>query len=191
MIEMVVVLAIISIVAATAIATLGNLKGRVSFTSASTEVVSGLRLARATALGRATPTAFMIDSVGGRWWAIEAPVGLSVTTFNPSSPGTVISSGVLPSGISFGPSAGYGRALAAPLSGVPVMPAQSPSLPYCSFCVSSGMGMIRFETGARATFSAGPDTVGQQFSMTGLLNGVRRTMVVAIVGRTGATYDFE
>lgn len=191
MIELVVVLAIISIVASTAVATLSSLKGRVTFTSAASEVVSGLRLARASAMGRARPTAFMIDTVGGRWWAIEAPTGLTAATFDPAAPGTVIATGTLPRNVTFGPSSGYGKALPAPLTGVPMLSGQSPNFLYCSFCITSGFGMIRFETGAAVTFSGGPNAVGQQFTLTGLSDGVRRTKAVSIVSRTGAAFDFD
>ena len=199
LIEIVVVLGIVAVIAGISLGSLNKMQTRASYGVASNELVSGLRRTRAEAFGRATQTAFIIDTVGGRWWGIEAAIGFSVDTFNPASPGTVIVSGTLPTGTSFGPTAGYAQALAAPLAGVPMLSAASPNYLYCSFCNPStpnvGFGMVTFQPGATATFSglssAAAAKVGQQFTLTGTASGPARYMAIAIVARTGATQVFE
>ncbi len=195
LIEISVVVAIISVIAVMGLASLGALKTRANFSAAASEVLNALRYTRAAALARGVSTAFIIDTVGNRWWSIEKPSALTLDTFSPSAPGTVIKMGRLPSGITFGPTTGFGAALAAPMAGIPTVASQSPNYRYCSYCRTSGtntgFGMIEFQAGSAAIFSSGPSTLGQQFTLTSTTDGVIRTVVIAIVARTGASQSYE
>ena len=149
LIEAVTVVAIIGIVSGIVIGGIELLRKSGAFTGASGDIITGLRKTRAEAFGRGTYTAFIIDTVGGRWWGIEAPNGINLSTFNPSAPGKLIISGSLPSGTVFGPTGGYGAALPAPFSAIPTLPTQSPNLNFCSFCntdnPNQGFGEMLFD----------------------------------------------
>jgi hypothetical protein len=169
------------------------------FSGSSGDLITSLRKTRAEAFGRGIYTAFIIDTVGGRWWGIEAPNGMNLSTFSPSAPGTVIVSGSLPAGTVFGPSTGYGVALPAPFVGIPTLSAQSPNYNYCSFCNTAapnlGFGEILFEPAGSAQFSGGPAAIGQQFILQGTFDNSAgspvRTMAVAITAFSGAIEKFE
>ena len=195
MLEITVVLAIISIIAAMGMASLGAMKSRANFTSTVGEVLNGLRYTRAAALAKGTSTAFIVDTAGNRWWSVEKPPALTLDTFSASAPGTVLKTGTLPSGITFGPVTGFGSSLPSPLAGIPTLASQSPNFRYCSFCRTSGtntgFGMIEFQAGTGAIFNSGPSTLGQQFTLTTTLNGKVRVIAIAIVTRTGASQSIE
>jgi len=199
LIEAVTVAAIISIVTGIVVGGIELLRKSGAFTGASGDIITGLRKTRAEAFGRGTYTAFIIDTAGGRWWGIEAPNGMNLSTFNPSAPGTVIVSGSLPSGTVFGPTAGYGSALPAPFAGIPTLSAQSPNLNYCSFCntgnPNQGFGQILFEPAGSVQFSGGPATSGQQFTLQATSQSASatqvRTMAVAITAFSGVIEKFE
>jgi len=199
LIEVVTVAAIISIVTGIVVGGIELLRKSGAFTGASGDIITGLRKTRAEAFGRGTYTAFIIDTAGGRWWGIEAPNGINLSTFNPSAPGKLIVSGSLPSGTVFGPTGGYGAALPAPFSAIPTLPAQSPNFNFCSFCNTSnpnqGFGEMLFEPAGSVQFSGGPATSGQQFTLQGIYqtaNGSRvRTMAVAITAFSGVIEKFE
>ncbi len=133
--------------------------------------------------------------MGNRWWSIEKPPALTLDTFSPSAPGTVLKTGTLPSGITFGPVTGYGSALPAPLAGIPTLASQSPNFRYCSFCRTSGtntgFGLIEFQAGSGAIFDSGPSTLGQQFTLTTTNNGVVRVIAISVITRTGASQSSE
>ncbi|HZJ55576.1 MAG TPA: hypothetical protein VFD38_15660, partial [Myxococcaceae bacterium] len=127
---------------------------------------------------------------------IEAPGGWTLGAFDPSSPGTVIISDTFPTGSGkavFGPAAGYGAALPAPFATVPVIPSQSPALPFCSFCnPDTGLGAIVFQPSGAASFSGGAPRAGaqgQQFTIQGPRDG--RTVLLAVTARTGVLEVFE
>jgi prepilin-type N-terminal cleavage/methylation domain-containing protein len=201
LIEATTVLAVVGVIAGIALGGIEILRKSSLFSGSTGDLVTSLRKTRAEAFGRGIYTAFIIDTVGGRWWGIEAPSGLSLATFNPSSPGTVIVSGSLPTGTVFGPSTGYGVALPAPFTGIPTLPSQSPNFNYCSFCNTGGpnlgFGEILFEPAGAAQFSGGPAGVGQQFTIqgtfqtSGATGGGNRTMAVAITAFSGAVEKFE
>ena len=199
LVELVVVIAVIGVVAAIVLGGIESLRKRASFTGAVGDIVTSLRKTRAEAFGRGIYTAFIVDTVGGRWWAIEAPNGISLSTFNPSAPGTVILTGSLPNGTVFGPTGGYGLALADPFAGIPILSGQSPNLNYCSFCntgaPNQGFGEILFEPAGSVQFSGGPPGVGQQFTLQGTIQssaGVAvRTTAVTITALSGVIEQFD
>lgn len=193
--EILTVLAVVGVISGLVLGGMEILRKSSMFGGSSGDLITSLRKTRAEAFGRGTYTAFIIDTVGGRWWGIEAPNGMNLSTFNPSAPGTVIVSGTLPTGIVFGPSGGYGVALPAPFAGVPTLPGQSPNFNYCSFCNTGspnmGFGEILFEPAGSAQFSGGPAGVGQQFTMQGTFQGRTRTTAVAITAFSAAVEKFE
>jgi prepilin-type N-terminal cleavage/methylation domain-containing protein len=200
LVEMAVVLAVIAVVAAIVLGGLEATRKRASYSGAVGDIVTSLRKTRAEAFGRGIYTAFIVDTVGGRWWGIEAPNGITLSTFNPSAPGTVILTGSLPNGTTFGPTAGYGVALPDPFAGIPVLSGQSPNFNYCSFCNTSqpnqGFGEILFEPAGSVQFSGGPPGVGQQFTLQGTIqtsvgNSLQRTTAVAITAFNGVIEQFE
>lgn len=199
LIELAIVLAIVSILAGLSLSALQAMKTRATFSNVSAEMAMAVRRTRAEAFGRGTPTAFVVDTVGKRWWSLEAPGGVNLDSFDPTLAlfdanatlqARLITSGKLGTAASFGPSAGYGVALQAPFAAIPVLSTQSPALPYCSFCRASGtntgFGVIQFSPAGRTTFSGGPAGLGQQFTLTGLSGNATRTVLVAVVARTGA-----
>jgi prepilin-type N-terminal cleavage/methylation domain-containing protein len=197
LIELAVVLAIISVILGLSISALQAMKTRATFANVSAETAMAVRRARAEAFGRGTPTAFVLDTVGKRWWSLEAPSGVNLDSFDPTNavfdparPARLIASGKLGTAASFGPAAGYGVALQAPFAAIPVLSTQAPALPYCSFCRASGtntgFGAILFTPAGRTTFSGGPAGLGQQFTLTGQSGNATRTVLVAVVERTGA-----
>ncbi len=200
LIELAVVLAVIGVVAAMVLGGIEAVRKRASFSGALGDITTSLRKTRAEAFGRGIYTAFIVDTVGGRWWAIEAPNGISLSTFNPSVPGTVILSGSLPNGTVFGPTGGYGLALPDPFAGIPILSGQLPNLNYCSFCntgpPNQGFGEILFEPAGSVQFSGGPPGVGQQFTLQGTVQSPSggasvRTSAVAITAFNGVIEQFE
>lgn len=195
LIELAIVLGIIAILMGLSVASLQAVRSRASFSGSTTEVVSELKRARMESFSRGTYTAFIIDTTTHQWWGIQTTNAFTLGTFTPASCTaplcTMISSGRLPTDITFGPTAGYGVALPAPLSGIPTAPAANPR--YCSFCAAAGgRGSILFAPGGGAIFSAGPTGVlGQQLTMTQTRDNVTRRKVVAIVERTGLIEAFE
>ena len=199
LVEAVVVLAVIGVVAAIVLGGLEALRKRGSFTGAVGDIITSLRKTRAEAFGRGIYTAFIVDTAGGRWWGIEAPNGIALSTFNPSAPGTVILTGSLPNGTVFGPTGGYGVALPDPFAGIPVLSGQSPNLNYCSFCNTAppnqGFGEILFEPAGSVQFSGGPPVVGQQLTLQGTVQasnggGSIQTTAVAITAFNGIIEQF-
>lgn len=199
LLEIATVLAIIAIVSAIGLGALSLVQKRADYSGTVGYLVGSIRRTRSEAFGRGINTAFVVDTAGGRWWGVEAPTGWSLNTFNPSSPGSVITSGSFPAGIQFGPTAGYGVALPDPFSGIPTLSGQTPApnYTYCSFCNTSapnpGFGAILFDTTGGATFMAGHTAAGagEQFTVQGNYGSVVRTSAVAIVGRTGVVENFE
>ena len=188
---MMTVIAIVGILAGLSAVALSKLKTRGNFASGTGDFVATLRTARAEAFARGDNTVVVIDTVGGRWWAIEDIAGtFSLASFvatNPApSPDRLIYSSTLPTGTTFGPTNGPGQALAVPYSGIPtgylnIVLADggsggtadisvdggtaAPNFKYCSFCRTDGYGAITFLPSGGATFSSGPLSVGQQISM--------------------------
>lgn len=194
--EMLTALVIVGLLAGLSIAALGGLKKRGNFVSATGDLVEGLRLTRAEAFGRQSPCVFVIDTVNSRWWSIaDVDNNFSLAAFNPAtpnpSPDVLLNSGTLPTGVTFGPSTGYGatNTLPVPYAGITANVA-------CSYCVTSGgntYGSITFYGAGSAKFSANNSSIGNQFTIqsaqpsgTGL-----QTMTFAVVGRTGAAATFE
>ncbi len=200
LLEAATVLAVVAVVSGIVLGGVEILRKSSLFTGTTGDLITSLRKTRAEAFGRGTYTAFIIDTVGGRWWGIEAPNGMNLSTFNPSSPGTVVVSGSLPNGTVFGPAGGYGVALPAPFAGIPILPGQSPNFNYCSFCNTTnpnqGFGEILFEPAGSVQFSGGPPGAGQQFTMQGTFQSNSggapvRTMAVAITALSGVIEKFE
>lgn len=195
LIEIGIALAILSIIGALSFAALGGMKKRAAYSNVTTELAIGVRRMRAEALGRGLTTVFVVDTVGGRWWGIEAPTGgFDLDTFDPAAPGEVMVSGRLPAEVTFGPST-HRPALAAPFSGVPMTSAQSPAYAYCSFCRTSGtntgFGAVVFSSDGTASFFGAASAVGHQFSVRGVSGDITRTFTVAIIGRSGVVEVFE
>ena len=73
------------------------------------------------------------------------------------------------------------------------MSTQNPVLPYCSFCNrDTGLGAIVFQPNGAASFSGGgfpTGAPGQQFTIQSALDA--RTVVLAVIGRTGMVEVFE
>jgi len=201
LIEFAVVAAIGTIVAGLTFAALGGLKTAARYSTAAAEMVVGLRQARAEAIGRGNNVAFVVDTVGGRWWMVEDVfTDFSLDVFDPANPAPapdhLLDSGVLPDGSSFGPPGGYGTALPRPFSWVPVSTAMGASFPYCSFCRTSGtntgFGAVVFQPGAGTIFTAGPATLGQQLSVATDIQGPPiHVTTIAIATRTSTIQWFE
>lgn len=201
LLEVAITLAIISILAGLSFAALGSMKKRATYSNTTTEAAMAVRRMRAEALGRGVTTVFVLDTLGKRWWGLEAPSGgFSLDAFNPNSPGKVLVSGKLPTDVSFGPATNL-PALAAPFASVPMTTAAtSPAPRYCSFCRASGarkgFGAVIFSAGGTAKFtldaaSTAASALGQQFSLRGVSGSITRTFTVAIIGRTGVIEVFE
>jgi prepilin-type N-terminal cleavage/methylation domain-containing protein len=194
LVELGVVLGIIAVLATLSIAGLIGLRKRSSISTAFEEVQTGLLRARSQAFARGTRTVFVVDSKGGRWWALvedpDAPFDL--TEFAKKPQGTIIDRGELGTTVAFGPEAGYGKDLPAPFTGIPVTSASPKS---CSFCdPDKGWGAIYFLSSGAVTFtspSGGAGALGQQFSLHGTYEGASRTMLFAVVARTGVIQTFE
>lgn len=199
LIELFLALSILAIMAALSVAALGSIQRRAEVGAIFGDVAGAVRLTRAQAMANGARTAFVVDTVGKRWWGLDAPTGLNLDTFDPAAPGTVITSGTLPDRVSFGPAEGYGGTLAAPFAGIPVRADApvAPALNYCSYCRSgaatkTGFGLVIFESDGRARFeSTAPKTVGHQFTLTGAAETGTRTMAVAIVAQTGLVETFD
>ena len=192
LLEIAVVIAIIGILGALSVASLQSIRSRAVFGGAAGDLMGALRQTRSEALGRGQATAFIIDTVGGQYWGIQTTSAFDVTTFSPAT-SIYITDGSLPRGVTFGPSTGYGAALPAPMTGIPIST-------KCSYCVTSpaGYGAIVFDPGGRATFSVGTggiqaagSGIGQQFTLTSTRDNVLRLMAVTIIGQTGAIESFE
>ena len=192
LIELVVVMSVVGILAGMSAIALGRMKTRGNFSSASGDFIATLRTARAEAFARGNPAVVVVDSLAGRWWAIEDVNGdFSLAVFSAStpapSPDRLIYSGALPSGTSFGPLDGWGSALPQPYSAIPTGylnivladggsggvadisvdgGSAAPNFKYCSFCdTSSKKGAITFLPSGGAVFNGGPLSVGQQISL--------------------------
>jgi prepilin-type N-terminal cleavage/methylation domain-containing protein len=198
LIEMIVVLAIVTILVGAGLLAVQGMGNTASFSSMSSNLVGSLRYARAAATERGTYTAFIIDTAGSRWWGVLAPSGMiSLDTFDPSDAGTVLVSGTfVPSPVAFGPDGGYGQSLPAPLGTIPILPGQTPNLPYCSFCRTSGnntgFGEILFEPSGQTKFwgTVPTNVIGQQFTINGPAGNTMRIILVVLVSRTGAIETF-
>lgn len=195
-VEMMVVVAIIGVVATITIGALGGLKQRGTYVAASGDLLVGIRRTRAEAYGRGNTTIFVVDSIGGRWWSIADPNDtFSLATFDPASPAAaagvvLLDNGTFPTGVSFGPAAGYG-ALPRPFA---IITATSP----CSFCKSGapndGFGAISFRTTGGATFAGAvgaATAAGGSVVVQGTATAGKYTMAIAVVGRTGASQTYE
>jgi hypothetical protein len=195
------VLAIVAVLTGISVSALTGLKTRGGFASATGDLISAARKARATAFGRGSIAVFVIDTDGRRYWTIEDLNGaFDLTAFNPANPApagyNLIGTGTLAADVTFtGASNGFGSALPAPYAGVPAVSGgpNPPNYPYCSFCLTSGprrgFGSITFDTSGTARFSGGPATVGQSFSVRG--GGQSGLMTFAVIGRTGTSETFQ
>ena len=198
-IEMMVTVAIASVMVAMSAGAYQQLTSKANFSSVLGNLVTNLRRTRMEAAGRGVATAFVIDIVNNRWWGIEAPTGWTEATFDPNNPGTVIVSGTFPTGSGkavFGPATGYGAALPAPFATVPVLAAQNPALLYCSFCdTGRGFGAIIFQPTGAASFSGAavlPKGQGQQFTIQSAASpGDSRVVLLAIMARSGVIEVFD
>jgi prepilin-type N-terminal cleavage/methylation domain-containing protein len=193
--EMMVTVALLAVLAAMGLAAYDRLTSQANFSGVLGNLVTNLRRTRVEAAGRGVATSFVVDTAANRWWGIEAPLGWTVDSFDPAAPGNVIVSGTFPTGSGktiFGPAGGFGTALPAPFSTVPVISSQAPALPYCSFCNAKGVGAIVFQPNGTASFSGGPTVPlpqGQQFTVQSPVDG--RTVLVAVVARTGLVEVFD
>jgi len=191
-----VALGVMSVLAAMSMGAYDRITSRANFSSVLGTLVTSLRQTRSEAAGRGVPTAFVVDTQNNRWWGIEAPSGWTLAAFDANNPGTVIVSDTFPSGsgkATFGPPTGYGSLLPLPFGSVPVVSAQNPVLPYCSFCSrDTGLGAIVFQPNGAASFAGGgfpTGAPGQQFTIQSALDA--RTVVIAVIGRTGIVEVFE
>jgi prepilin-type N-terminal cleavage/methylation domain-containing protein len=196
LLEVMVVVGIVAVLTAMSLGGYERLTSRANFSSVLGNLMTSLRRTRSEAAGRGVATAFVVDTRGNRWWGVEAPAGWTLGGFDPSSPGTVIVKDTFPTGSGkavFGPEAGFGAALPAPFATVPVLAAQSPALPYCSFCnPDTGLGAIVFQPTGAASFSGGtlaPGSQSQQLTIQGPNDG--RTVLLAVTARTGVVEVFE
>lgn len=197
------VLVIASILAAMAAAGVGGLRRRSTFAATSGELAASLRLTRAEAYARGQPTAFVIDTTGGRWWSLELTSALDpdalLDAFDPTNPAGVLSSGSLGSGTTFGPTQGWNQSLPAPLALTPTLSTANPNFPFCSFCRMTGthvgFGVVRFEPGARTRFTQTlvPNRVVEQFSVSGATGGggATGTVLITILALTGSIQSFS
>lgn len=189
-------LGVVALLAAMSLGAYDRITSRANFSSVLATLVTSLRQTRSEAAGRGVPTAFVVDTQNNRWWGIEAPSGWTLAAFDANNPGTVIVSDTFPNGSGkaiFGPSAGYGSLLPLPFASVPVLPNQNPVLPYCSFCSrDTGLGAIVFQPNGTASFTGGgfpAAAPGQQFTIQSPPDA--RTVVLAVIGRTGVMEVFE
>jgi len=205
LVELVVTLAVASVLAGMSAVALSRMKTRGNFASATGDFLSTLRTARAEAFARGNPAVVVVDPQLGQWWSVEDVAGaFSLASFDPlnpaPAPARLIYSGQVPPGTIFGPATGFGSALPPPLSGIPTGyvnilladggsggvadisvdgGSSAPNFKYCSFCdPGSQRGAITFLPSGGATFSGGPLSVGQQISMQDVQSGD---------GGTGAT----
>lgn len=197
LLEIAIVLVIITILAGLSIGGLDLMKARAGFASTAGDVVSALRRVQSDAYGNATYSAFVIDTSGGKWWALEnVEPQFSLASFDPANPTvrsdglgvrTVQASGTFSSNVHF---AGYGSTLPVPFASVPTTVAQGAAFASCSFCSASavgsnpaGSGVILFEEGAPVQFSHRTQSIGEQFSFSGTVkaNGAQSTRSVAVV----------
>ena len=191
-----VVVGIAAVLAAMSAGAYDQLTARADFSSVVGNLVTSVRLTRSEASGRGVATAFVVDTRNNRWWGVEAPTGWTLAAFDPTNPGTVIASDTFPTGSGkavFGPAGGYGQRLPVPFASVPVVSAQSPSLPYCSFCdANTGMGALVFQPNGLTAFAGSVPAgtaQGQQFTIVSPVDG--RTVLLAVVGRTGVLEVFD
>jgi prepilin-type N-terminal cleavage/methylation domain-containing protein len=194
--ELMVVVGIAAVLAAMSAGAYDQIISRADFSSVVGNLVTSLRLTRSEAAGRGVATAFVVDTRNNRWWGVEAPTGWTLAAFDPTAPGTVIASDTFPTGSGkavFGPAAGYGARLPAPFASVPVISSQAPTFPYCSFCDrDTGMGAMIFQPNGATSFAGtvpGGSAQGQQFTIVSPVDG--RTVLLAVVGRTGVLEVFE
>jgi len=213
LVEMLVTMAIASVLAGMSAIALTRMKTRGNFASATGDFLATLRSARAEAFARGNPTVVIVDSWSGLWWSVEDLNGdFSLGSFSPAtpapSPDRLIYSGQLPSSTSFGPQGGWGAALPQPYSGIPtgfvniLLPdggsggvadigadggTSAPNFKYCSFCdPATGLGAITFLPSGGASFSGGPLTVGQQIS----LQDMSQTPDGGVAGAPNGIVDF-
>jgi prepilin-type N-terminal cleavage/methylation domain-containing protein len=224
LVEMLTVMALVGILAGMSAIALSKLKTRGNFSSATGDFNSTLRTARAEAYARGNNAVVIVDTRGGNYWAIEDVAGtFALASFNAAtpapSPARLLSSGTLPSGTAFGPSNGIGQALPPPYSGIPTGfvnivladggnggtaditvdgGSAAPNLTYCSFCDrTTGFGAITFLPSGGASFSGGPQSIGQQVSLenanllsdggtVGLVTGIIDYTIVAATGASEA-----
>ena len=194
--EVMVAVSILATMAAMSLSAYEQVTARADFSSVLANLVTSVRLTRSEAAGRGVATAFIVDTQNNRWWGVEAPTGWALSAFDPGNPGTLIASDTFPTGSGkavFGPSSGYGSLLPAPFATVPVVPGQSPTYPYCSFCDrNSGMGAIIFQPNGAASFAGSlpaGQALGQQFTVQSPTDG--RTVLLALIGRTGILEVFD
>ena len=195
LVEAMIVVAIIGVLATVTIGALGGLKQRGTYVAASGDLLVGIRRTRAEAYGRGNTTVFVVDSIGGRWWSIaDVDDNFLIDTFVPTAPApgndVLLDTGTFPTGVSFGPAAGYG-ALPRPFA---IITATSP----CSFCKSGapndGFGAISFRTTGGATFAGAvgaATAAGGSVVVQGTATAGKYTMAIAVVGRTGASQTYE
>lgn len=194
LLEVLTALAIVGVMASLSIYAMSGLKKRGTFVSATGDLIEGLRLTRAEAFGRQAPCVFVVDTVNGQWWSIaDLDNNFAIGTFNPATPNpapdVLLASGTLPSGVTFGPSTGYGATLPTPYAGVAANSA-------CTFCVTAGgntYGSITFYGAGSATFSANGTAIGNSFTIQApkQAGSGLQVMTFAVVGRTGAAATYE
>jgi hypothetical protein len=191
-----VAVSIFATLAAMSLSAYDQVTARADFSSVLANLVTSVRQTRSEAAGRGVGTAFIVDTRNNRWWSVEAPTGWSLAAFDPANPGTLIASDSFPTGSGkavFGPSSGYGSVLPVPFATVPVVPAQGPTYPFCSFCDRvTGMGAILFQPNGSAAFAGSVPSgqaQGQQLTVQSPADG--RTVLLAIIGRTGIMEVFD
>jgi prepilin-type N-terminal cleavage/methylation domain-containing protein len=204
LIEIVVVLALIAIVAALSLNALSGLQPQANYSKVSSDFMGALQQARAEAFGQGATIAFVVDTAGNRYWAVQ-PLSVDTATFldtfdpaDPEASGKIIVNGTMTSGVTFGPAAGYGQALTVPFANVPSYASSSPAPNenYCSFCRTSGtnsdFGLIVFDpTGSVRFNSEAPAAPGQQVTITGTINNMAKTQTLAIIAASGVIERFE
>ena len=210
LIELAIVLAIIGILVAITVASLGGLKSRTSFNAAANQVVSEVRRTRLESLNRGTYTVFVIDANTQNWYGAQTNTPLnnpaSVVTWLTTFAGAPAACNAAPGCLVFTrgqlpdwPSAFFPNAThpGTAYSGLPAPLSAITSTTACNFCMTTTpvrWGAVAFAPGGSVTFSVDPGAIGGQFTMNGERDTVaaaRRIKTVAIVSRDGLIEAYD
>jgi prepilin-type N-terminal cleavage/methylation domain-containing protein len=207
LIELMTVLGIIGVVSSIGILAISGMKKRGNFSGASTQFVTSLRRVRAEAFSRGLPTVLVVDAGNHRYWGL-ADVGgdFDIAQFDIANPQTPLNhpasgddvvlldetlgatgAGTTATGVYFGPSSGYGSALAPPYNTFTGWNSA------CNVCLAgSKLGAIVFEPNGGASFSNGV-TDGALITIQGDLAGTsgHGSLTTLVIGRTGSSESFE